>query len=79
MGYYWVRVCCLRVKSCSYLSLLWVSGMFICLSSVCCICLIVFVGSVVLVYYFNVGTDEILVPDYGWVSLAGVYVFDAFF
>jgi hypothetical protein len=53
--------------------------MFICLSSVCCICLIVFVGSVVLVYYFNVGTAEILVPDYGWVSLAGVYVFDAFF
>jgi hypothetical protein len=79
MGCYWVRVCCLRVISYFYLSLFWVSGMFICLRSVCYICLMVFVGSVVLVYYFSVGTDEILVPDYGWVSLAGVYAFDAFF
>jgi hypothetical protein len=48
-------------------------------NSVYYICLIVLVGSVVVFNCFYVGTNDTLVPDYGGVSLACVWVMDAFF
>jgi hypothetical protein len=75
-GYYYVFVCCLRVSSCFYLSLLLPIGRLICFRSVCYNYLIVVVGKVVVVYGFTVDTYVILVPDYGLVSLAADYMFD---
>jgi hypothetical protein len=55
--------------------------MCICFSNVYYICLIVLVGSVVIwdFFYCYGGTTDTVVPDYGGVSLAGVYTFNALF